>query len=261
MTQVLVGNPNPQMQLRVPRTTDEGDIIVDTITAPARHLNQSVTRVDMREGFDDPDEVALALSTSNDRLLRYIARSLPDDKKHYAIGVAEMDQIMGIHAGGTAPTWVSSDDPDFAAVLGEHFECMVGEPTALITNQGRDVLHAQHLSTAAQPASCNYMGLTANAAAESAANTSLPAEITTAGGGLIRKQATYAHTAGTNTSTLTATFTANGTDTLPVTVAKTGVFNHITTAATLDYEKLLNATTTLTASGDNVTVTFTLTAG
>jgi hypothetical protein len=107
----------------------------------------------------------------------------------------------------------------------------------------------------------DFVDLTlSNLTAVSAASTTLPGEITTAGGGLIRKQVTYAHTATTNTSTLTGTFTANGTDSLPVTVAKIGVLNALT-VGTLAYETLLNATATLTISGDNVTVTETVTGG
>jgi len=108
--------------------------------------------------------------------------------------------------------------------------------------------------TAAQPAAFNYIAVTANATAPAAADTTLTAEITTAGGGLIRKQATYAHTTGTQTSTLTATFTANGSDSLPVTLAKAGVFN-ASSAGTMGFESLISPTATLSASGDNVTLT------
>jgi hypothetical protein len=55
-------------------------------------------------------------------------------------------------------------------------------------------------------------------------------------------------------------FTANGSDSLPVTISKLGVFN-ASSSGTLGYETLLNATATLTTSGDNVTVTHTITAG
>lgn len=229
-------------------------------SAPAEHINQSVTRVEMRPGFDDSDHVTLSLSTDNDRILKMIARTLPDELKGYAVGVAEIESLMATHSGGAAPTWVTSDDPKFAQALGDYYGCMVGEPTALFTNAGRDAVHAQHLGTSAQPASFNYIGLTANATAAAAGDTTLTAEITTASGGLIRKQATYAHTTGTNTSTLTTTFTANGSDSLPVTVAKLGVFN-ASTAGTMGYETLMNATATFNVSGDSMTLTETVTAG
>lgn len=105
-----------------------------------------------------------------------------------------------------------------------------------------------------------YMGLTANAGAAADGTTSLTGEITTVGGGLIRQLATYAHTAAGATSTLTQTFTANGTDALPVTVAKIGVFQGVVQAASrIFFETLINATATLTTSGDQVQITETVT--
>lgn len=264
MTVALLGNPSPMMQVKVPTVTDEQDVVLVDTSVPAQHLNQSVTRCEMRPLFDDPEDVERALSTDNDRMLIMIARNLPEDLRVYAVGVLEVEQIMAVHSAGTAPTWVDVEDQadiDFARALSEHFRCPIGEPTLLLTNLGRDDLHSQHLGTAVQPAAYNHIGLTANSTAPSAANTSLPAEITTAGGGLIRKQATFAHTAGTNTSTLTATFTTNGSDVLPVVIAKIGVFKHITTAATMGYETMLNATATLNVVGDSVTITETVTGG
>jgi hypothetical protein len=129
----------------------------------------------------------------------------------------------------------------------------------MLTNAGKDALFGQHLSTSAQPAAFNYMALTANSSAASASSTTLTGEITTAGGGLIRKQATYAHTNGTSTSTLTATFTANSSDSKPVTIAKIGVFN-ASSSGTLGYETLLSSTATITNTGDALTVTHTVTA-
>jgi hypothetical protein len=128
----------------------------------------------------------------------------------------------------------------------------------MLTNAGKDALFAQHVGTSAQPAAFNYMALTANSSAASASSTSLTGEIATASGGLIRKQATYAHTNGTSTATLTATFTANGNDSKPVTVAKIGVFN-ASSSGTLGYETLLGSTATISNTGDALTVTDTLT--
>ena len=127
-----------------------------------------------------------------------------------------------------------------------------------LTNAGQDALFTQHLSTSAQPAAFNYTALTANSTAFSAASTTLTGEITTSGGGLIRKQSTYAHTTGTTTATLTTTYTANGSDSKPVTIAKVGVFN-ASTSGTLGYETLLSSTATITNTGDSLTVTHTIT--
>lgn len=266
VTVVRLGNPAPMMQRRVHPEGLSDEVAeavgVKTISVPAPHLTQSITTCQMRPGVLDPDEVEHALSTSNDRVLEMIARLLGPDLRHCALAVHETEQIMGVHSGGVAPAWVSCpDSPDLEEALAQHFACPRGEPTMLLTNLGRDDLHAQHLGTSAQPAAYNFVGLTANATAPSASNTSLPSEITTGGGGLIRKQLTYAHTGGTNTSTLTGTYTANGSDSLPVTIAKIGVFKHITTAATMGYETLLNATATITVSGDSLTLTETVTGG
>lgn len=103
-----------------------------------------------------------------------------------------------------------------------------------------------------------FMAITANNTSPSAGDTTLAGEITTAGGGLVRKLATFAHTAGASTYTLSTTYTANGSDSLPVTVAKMATFTSIASGVML-HETLLNATATLTASGDAVTVTDTVT--
>ena len=124
--------------------------------------------------------------------------------------------------------------------------------TSLETNAGKDWRAALQGSAAGVPA--NYVALTANATAPAATDTTLTAEIATAGGGLVRKQGTYAHTAGTASYTITTTFTANGSDALPVTVAKRGVLT-ASSGGTLAYEALVSPTATLSASGDQLTLT------
>jgi hypothetical protein len=106
-----------------------------------------------------------------------------------------------------------------------------------------------------------FMGLTANSSAAVATDTSLAGEITTAGGGLVRKICPYAHTAGVASYTLTPVFTANGSDSLPVTIAKIGVFTSMVvsdTTSTMMFETLLNSTATLSSSGDQLTITETI---
>jgi hypothetical protein len=92
--------------------------------------------------------------------------------------------------------------------------------------------------------------------------TSLTGEITTASGGLVRKIGVYAHSASAATWTLTPVFTANGSDSLPVTIAKMGVFTSMVvsnTTSTMQVETLLSATATLSTSGDQLTLTWTAT--
>lgn len=105
-----------------------------------------------------------------------------------------------------------------------------------------------------------YMAITTNATAASATDTTLASEITTAGGGLIRKLATYAHTTGAASYSLAATFTVNGSDTgLPVTIAKIGIFNTLVGATgRMQFETVLGTSAVLSAVGDAVTITDTV---
>lgn len=107
----------------------------------------------------------------------------------------------------------------------------------------------------------SYMGLTASATAAVDGDTVLLSEINTAGAsGLDRQLATYAHTAAGTTTTLTKTFTASASDTLPVTVAQIGVFQGVVVASSrMVFRTLLNATATFSLVGDQAQVTETVT--
>jgi hypothetical protein len=129
----------------------------------------------------------------------------------------------------------------------------------LLTTAGKDfAASALGDSSGSRAAAATYLALTANATAPAAGDTTLTAEIATASGGLIRAVAAYAHTGGASTYTLTKTFTANGSDALPVTVAKVGVFN-AASAGSMPWESLLGTTATVSASGDALTITETIT--
>lgn len=105
-----------------------------------------------------------------------------------------------------------------------------------------------------------YMALTQNTAAPAATDSVLTGEITTAGGGLIRQLCAYAHTTSATTYTLTGTFTVNATDVgLPVTIAKIGTFDSLVQPGVMFHETLLPSTAVLSASGDQLTVTQTVT--
>lgn len=113
--------------------------------------------------------------------------------------------------------------------------------------------------TPGQAPAC-FMALTANVTAPNVTDTVLTGEIATAGGGLIRKLAAYAHTPGTATYTEGATFTGNGSDVYSVIIHKMGAFPTLTSSTgILVYETTLSADATLNASGDQVTVTQTVT--
>jgi len=103
-------------------------------------------------------------------------------------------------------------------------------------------------------APARHMALSTDSGAVGTGATTLPSEITTAGGGLIAKRSTYAHTTGAGSYSLTATFTANGSDSLPVTVAKMGVRQSIKAACNCLFQTLFGTAATLSASGDQITV-------
>jgi hypothetical protein len=90
------------------------------------------------------------------------------------------------------------------------------------------------------------------------------AEITTSGGGLIRKIAPYAQTSGvaTRAFTLTPVYTANGTDSLPAAVTTAGRFASMVSTfggagGPMPFETALSASATLSSSGDQLTLTST----
>lgn len=128
----------------------------------------------------------------------------------------------------------------------------------LKTNLGNDFQAKQMAGAASATAVAKWMALTATATAPAVTDTALTGEITTGGGGLIRQSSAYAHTTSASTYTLTGTFTANGSDSLPVTIAQMGVFD-ATSSGNLVFRTLISPTATLSASGDVLTVTQTVT--
>lgn len=203
------------------------------------------------------------------------------------------------HHSDEDPAWVESNDPLLEEVIADSFEgtsagrkkSWKGKSVLMpLEGGGVDIYHddffahlitgitrnARYLRTDAGKdfqsrvmgdtastgtgsyAAATYIALTANATAPAAGDTTLTGEIVTGGGGLIRAQAAYAHTAGASTYTLTKTFTVNGSDSIPVTVAKIGVFN-ASSSGTMVFETLLSSTAPLSAIGDQVQVTETVT--
>jgi len=104
-----------------------------------------------------------------------------------------------------------------------------------------------------------FMGISTNASAVGSGDTTLVGEITTVGGGLIRKIAALTHSASASTGTVVAVFTANGTDSLPAVVHKMGISNSLLSTVINLLQTVLNADATLTTSGDQLTVTDTIT--
>lgn len=119
------------------------------------------------------------------------------------------------------------------------------------TNAGRDhqarVMGDNASTGTGSYASGSYIGLTANDDAPAAGNTTLAGEISS--GTLVRAQAIFAHTSGTNLYTLTKTFTSDQS----ITVNKIGIFT-AASGGVLCFEALLDAPVTL-RSGDQIQIT------
>jgi hypothetical protein len=121
------------------------------------------------------------------------------------------------------------------------------------TNAGADWQSGVMADTASNGtgayAAANYIALTADTGTPVDTDTTLPGEIETGDSGtLSRVQATYAHTTGTSTYTLTNLFTSDES----VTVAKIGVLND-PTVGTLVFEDLFGVPAVL-YSGDQLLV-------
>lgn len=107
-----------------------------------------------------------------------------------------------------------------------------------------------------------YIAVTTDSTNPSATDTTLASEITTAGSGLIRKLATFGHTLGVASYSLAVTLTGTATDqsTGAQILAKAAIFNTLTGATgRMQFETKLAQTATITATGDQVTITDTVT--
>ena len=124
----------------------------------------------------------------------------------------------------------------------------------LLTNAGRDYFHDQcYKNTSAGGAGCNFIALSENSSGASATHTAVANEITT--NGLARAISSPSHSTGTNTTTLTKTFTASGSFTA---VQLSGILN-ASSGGTLGNEATFTSVALVT--GDTLAVTWTLTLG
>ena len=122
------------------------------------------------------------------------------------------------------------------------------------TNSGRDWQSGVMADTASTGtgayAPANWMGVTADDTAPDAGDTTLFGEI--ASGTLVRGQATYAHTTGASSYTLTRNLTSDQS----VELNKIGIFN-AAAAGVMAFESPLNAPATM-EPGDQIQITHTV---
>lgn len=126
----------------------------------------------------------------------------------------------------------------------------------VVPNNGRDRLHLQGYGTTGLSTNgFNYVALSADALTETTASTALSTELS--GNGLTRAQGAYAHTAGTNTTTISKTFTMSGAG--PQTVQKAALFD-LNAAGTMNHVLAFSASRSLVLN-DQLAITFTITLG
>ena len=175
--------------------------------------------------------------------------------------VAEVALAWSLHSRAV-PGWLTVDptNEEVVAALraGLKMPPAPEGPTMLVTDAGHDFAAKQFSGSASATAVAKWIALTANTGDPAGSDTTLTGEITTASGGLVRAAGSYAHTTGTTTYTVSNTFTANGNDSLPVTVAKLGLFDASSTG-NMVLETKLGTTATLSASGDTLAITWTIT--
>lgn len=125
----------------------------------------------------------------------------------------------------------------------------LGVTQNLITTAGIDAVATAHQATAFR---ADYMAVSNNATAPAAGDTTLAGELST--NGFNRAQATYAHTGGAATLTLTKSWTATGTVTG---IHKMGLFS-AASGGTLVYTTAFSVDADVTAD-DTLEVTDTIT--
>ena len=126
----------------------------------------------------------------------------------------------------------------------------LGRSENLRTTLGGD-WQADVMGHTTQPVEAQWIGLTTNATAPAAGDTTLTGEI--ASGGLTRAQGAYTHTASTTSYKISFTFTASGAHTA---VAKAGLFN-ASSAGIMVFTTMLSSTATL-AINDTLTIEWTV---
>jgi hypothetical protein len=127
----------------------------------------------------------------------------------------------------------------------------------LLTTAGRDFFHQQcYKDTGLGTAGTAWIAVTTTAITPAGGDTALSGELTT--NGFARALGTYAHSAGTNVTTLTVTFTATGVPS-PNTVQASALFNQLSVGGTMSHEATF--TSTAFAVNDQLMITWTLNLG
>jgi hypothetical protein len=252
-----------------------------------------------KEGYRDPTSDDPELVRYRDLTGQRVVSLTVPDGVNLNEAFRTVAAALELHlSAGSIPAWVESNDKSLTTLLADlyeiedntrpkdwghetnaHLTTQPGMLTTMLaltiamlltrlfglelrTDMGRDFQARVMGDTASNGTGAyapgKYIAVTANATAPSTASVTLTGEVVT--GTLVRAEATYAHTSGTATYTLTKTFTSDQT----IVLAKIGVFNAVgpggapSAANSLVFETLLNNTSSM-VSGDQTQVTETVT--
>jgi len=179
---------------------------------------------------------------------------------------AEIAKFRALHEGlaikGYLTVVVNKGRPDerVIAQFQPAFEYFAKFQPNLVPTAGRDWVHQQlYTNTAAGTRGAGFIAVSADAVNPAVGDTTLVGEITV--GGLARADAsTKTHTAGTNVSTIQHVFTATQ---LFTNLHKSALFNAAgpPPAGQMPHAAAFTTDVGTLASGDTLTITWTLTAG
>lgn len=163
------------------------------------------------------------------------------------LGLAGKRVYASLTGVGTSPVYMNVVSNTTSVIVGDQWWTAADGVGTTPANTNAFIIGAGGIG------SVRFMGLSTNASAASAADTTLANEVTT--NGLGRALATYAHTYGASTFSLAKTFTASGTVSA---VHKLGLFTTLSSAGAdpVVFETVLSADATL-VSGDTIAVTWT----
>jgi len=185
-------------------------------------------------------------SNNNNKLIWSFAG---DANNNSSQGLVEQTQI-----GGFTSVFVNRVDP--LTGLHKGWEPNTVFKHNLLTNNGRDSFHNYlytNQTSGSQGIAFIYISLAENSGAPVAGDTVVSGELS---GSMTRTSGTAAHTGGTNTTTITKTFTC--TDTQYSGIQKSGLHNN-PTGTVLSHQNTF--TPTALVSGDQLQITWTLTLG
>jgi hypothetical protein len=137
----------------------------------------------------------------------------------------------------------------------DDFKVIADRIPNLLTNAGKDYFHAQdYTNNAAGGVGANFIALTESTITPAVGDTTLTGEITTNGLGRVIA-GTRTHTAASNTTTLSQTFTASGSFT---SVLASALFNASSSGTMAHIANFASGSGAL-VSGDQLVVTWTMT--